>query len=195
MEVVTRWASLSVSETAELFFFFFTQPSLRFTKNGPKQRKHPVIQYAWMKKSCWCQRSVDRLDQDDRRATVAQIITWSNQDVQKTKVYLNMSNLEADGLQQQKKTPGASPSAKNRKLTQTHQNWTIRNLKTTAWSDDVCKPKRWRYLIISDYQQLLKYSDQFDWYKQPQPHSKSYHIYMPKCIELLPFYWLISYLR
>ncbi|KAF7645475.1 hypothetical protein LDENG_00204030 [Lucifuga dentata] len=50
------------------------------------------------------------------------------------------SNLEADGLQQQKTTPGATLSAKNRKLrlqfTRAHQNWTIEDWKNIGWSDE-----------------------------------------------------------
>ncbi len=52
----------------------------------------------------------------------------------------NMSNPEADGLQQQKTTPVPLLSAKNRKrrlkFTQAHQNWTIEDWKHVAWSDE-----------------------------------------------------------
>ncbi len=48
--------------------------------------------------------------------------------------------MAADGLQQQKTTPGAAPrSAKNRtqriQFTQAHQNWTIEDWKNVVWSD------------------------------------------------------------
>ncbi len=49
-------------------------------------------------------------------------------------------NPEADGLQQQKTTPGAALSAKNRKrriqFAQAHQNWTIEDWKNFVWSDE-----------------------------------------------------------
>ncbi len=45
-----------------------------------------------------------RLVKDDRKATVTQITTRYNQGMQNT-----ISNPEADGLQQQKTTPGAAP--------------------------------------------------------------------------------------
>ncbi len=44
-----------------------------------------------------------RLVRDDRKVTVTQITTHYNQGMQ------NTSNPEADGLQQQKTTPGAAP--------------------------------------------------------------------------------------
>ncbi len=51
-----------------------------------------------------------------------------------------MSNPEADGLQKQKTTPVPLLSDKNRKLrlqfAQAHQNWTIEDWKTVAWSDE-----------------------------------------------------------
>ncbi len=51
-----------------------------------------------------------------------------------------MSNPEADVLQQQKTTPGAALSAKNRKrrlqFTQAHQNWTTEDWKNVARSDE-----------------------------------------------------------
>ncbi len=56
-----------------------------------------------------------RLVRDDRKATVTQITTRYNQGMQNTISKHNTSNPEADGLQQQKTTPGAALSAKNRK--------------------------------------------------------------------------------
>ncbi len=53
---------------------------------------------------------MSRLVRDDRKATVTQIITRYNQGIQNTiSEQHNMSNPEADGLQQQKTTPGADP--------------------------------------------------------------------------------------
>ncbi len=49
-----------------------------------------------------------RLVRDDRKATVTQIITRYHQGMQNT-ISERTTNPEADGLQQQKTTPGAAP--------------------------------------------------------------------------------------
>ncbi len=49
--------------------------------------KRENIQWAavvWMKMPCWCQRRMGRLVRDDRKATVTQITTRYNQDLQNT---------------------------------------------------------------------------------------------------------------
>ncbi len=67
-----------------------------------------------------------RLVRDDRKATVTQITTRYNQGMQNTiSECTTHSNPEADGLQQQKTTPGAAPV-----------NWTIEDWKNVAWSDE-----------------------------------------------------------
>ncbi len=92
-----------------IYWDFHAQPSLGFTENGLKKRKYPVSRG---------QRRMGRLVRDYRKATVTQITTRYNQGMQNTisemynHVIYNMSNPEADGLQQQKTTPhhtGASP--------------------------------------------------------------------------------------
>ncbi len=50
-----------------------------------------------------------RLVRDDRKATVTQITTRYNQGMQNASLNAQQSNPEADGLQQQKTTPGAAP--------------------------------------------------------------------------------------
>ncbi len=51
-----------------------------------------------------------KLVRDDRKATVTQITTLYNPGMQNTiSERNNTSNPEADGLQQQKTTPGAAP--------------------------------------------------------------------------------------
>ncbi len=49
-----------------------------------------------------------RLVRDDRKASIVQITTRYNQGMQNT-IFHNTLNPEADGLQQQKTTPGATP--------------------------------------------------------------------------------------
>ncbi len=75
----------------------------------------------------------------------------------------------------------------------------------------LCKPWRWLCVKIPVDQQFFKYSDQPIWHQQSfhvQSHlntlsspfwcsvwtsaSRLHHIWMPKCIELLPCDWLIS---
>ncbi len=57
---------------------------------------------------CWCQKWMGRLVRDDRKATFTQITTRYNQGLQTTisERTAHCSNPEADGLQQQKTTPG-----------------------------------------------------------------------------------------
>ncbi len=53
---------------------------------------------------------MDRLVRDDRKTTVTQITTRYNQGMQNTiSERTTHRNPEADGLQQQKTTPGAAP--------------------------------------------------------------------------------------
>ncbi len=93
-----------------IYWDFHAQPSLGFTENGTKKRKYPVSS------SCVdeClvdvrgQRRMGRLVRNDRKATVTQIITSHNQGMQNNISEHNL-NPEADGLQQQKTTPGAAP--------------------------------------------------------------------------------------
>ncbi len=48
------------------------------------------------------------------------------------------SEPEADGLQQQKTTPGVAPKNRKRRLqfAQAHQNWRVEDWKNVAWSDE-----------------------------------------------------------
>ncbi len=106
-------------------------------------RKRENIQWAavvWMKMSCWCQRRMDRLVRDDRKATVTQITSLQPTYAEYHLWTHNTSNPEADGLQQQKTTPVPLRSDKNStrriQFTQTHQNWTIEDWKNVPWSDE-----------------------------------------------------------
>lgn len=47
----------------------------------------------------------------------------------------NMSSLEADGLQEQKTTPGIDSVSKGEEFTQAHQSWTIEDWKSVAGSN------------------------------------------------------------
>ncbi len=108
MVVGARRASLSISKTADLLWF-----SRRFTENGLKKRKYP------MSGSCVDENALlmsevrgeweDSLEMIEK-ATVTQIITRLQPRYAAYHLWThNMLNTEADGLQQQKTTPGDTP--------------------------------------------------------------------------------------
>ncbi len=106
--------------------------------------KRENIQWAsvvWMKMPCWCQRRMDRLVRDDRKATVTQITIRYNQGVQNT-VSERKTPRTLKQMGSSSRRPHRVPlrSVKNRtrriQFTQTHQNWTIEDCKNVAWSDE-----------------------------------------------------------
>ncbi len=101
-------------------------------------RKRENIQWAavvWTKRPCWCQRRKGRLVRDDRKATVTQIITRYNQDMQNT-ISERTTRRTLKQMGSSSRRPHRVPllSAKIRKqrlqFTQDHQNWTIEDWKT-----------------------------------------------------------------
>ncbi len=101
-------------------------------------QKRENIQWAavvWMKMPCWCQRRMDRLVRDDRKATVTQITTRYNQCMQNT-ISERTTRRTLKQMRYSSRRPHRVPllSAKNRKrrlqFTQAHQNWTIEDWKT-----------------------------------------------------------------
>ncbi len=107
-------------------------------------RKIANIQWAavvWTKISCWCQRRMDRLVRDYRKAKVTQITTRYNQGMQNTiSEHTTRRTLKQMGYSSRRPHRVPLLSAKNRKrrlqFTQTHQNWTIEDWKNVAWSDE-----------------------------------------------------------
>ncbi len=95
-------------------------------------RKRENIQWAavvWMKMPCWCQRRMGRLVRDDRKATVTQITTRYNQDIQNTiSEHTTRRTLKQMGFSSRRPHRVPLLSDKNGKrriqFTQTHQNWT-----------------------------------------------------------------------
>ncbi len=107
-------------------------------------RKREHIQWTavvWMKMPCWCQRRMDRLLRDDRKATVSQITTRYNQGMQNTiSEHTTRRTLKQMGSSSRRPHRVPLLSDKNRKqriqFTQVHQNWTIEDCKNVAWSDE-----------------------------------------------------------
>ncbi len=94
-----------------------------------------------MKKKSWGQRRMGRLVRDDRKATVTQIITRYNQDIQNTiSQHTTRRTLKQMGYNSRRSHQVPLLSAKNRKrrlqFTQVHQNWTIEDWKNVAWFDE-----------------------------------------------------------
>ncbi len=108
--VGARRSGLSISETADLLWFSHTIVSRVYREWLEKEKISSERQLCEWK--CLVdvrgQRRMGRLVRDDRKATVTQITTRYNQDMQNT-IFHNTLNPEADGLQHQKTTPGAAP--------------------------------------------------------------------------------------
>ncbi len=106
--------------------------------------KRENIQWAavvWMKMSCWCQRRMGRLVRDDRKATVTQITTRYNQDLQNT-ISEHTTRRTLKQMDSSSRRPHRVPirsdknSTRRLQFTQDHQNWTIEDWKNVAWSDE-----------------------------------------------------------
>ncbi len=87
------------------------------------------------------QRRMGRLIRDDRKATVTQITTRYNQGMQNTiSERTTHRTLKQMGYSSRRPHRVLLLSAKNRKrrlqFTQDHQNWTIKDCKNVAWSDE-----------------------------------------------------------
>ncbi len=110
MVVGARRAGLSISKTADVLRFSSTTISSVYREWSEKEKISSERQLCARK--CLLdvrgQRRMGRLVRDDRKATVTQITTRYNQDIQNTiSERTTCWTLKADGLQQQKTTPGA----------------------------------------------------------------------------------------
>ncbi len=139
MVVGARLAGLSISQTADLLEFSHTTIYRVYREWSEKEKISSEIS---MKMPCWCQRRMDRLVRDDRKATVTQKKnTRYNQGLQNT-ISERTTRRTLKQMGYSSRRPHRVPflSAKNRKrrlqFTQAHQNWTIEDCKNVAWSDE-----------------------------------------------------------
>ncbi len=140
MVVGARQAGLSISKLL-IYWDFHAQPSLGFTENGLKRENIQWAAVVWTKMPCWCLRRMGRLVRDDRKATVTQITTRYNQDMQNTiSEHTTLRTLKQMGYSSRRPHRVPLLSAKNRKrrlqFTQAPPNGIIEDWKNVAWSDE-----------------------------------------------------------
>ncbi len=143
MVVGVRRAGLSISKTADLLGLSRTTISRIYREWSKKEKISSERQLCGRK--CLVdvrgQRRMDRLVRDDRKATVTQITTRYNQDMQNT-ISEHTTRRTLKQMDSSSRRPHRVPllSAKNRtrriQFTQNHQNWTIEDLKNVAWCDE-----------------------------------------------------------
>ncbi len=120
------------------YWDYHAQPSLWFTENALEKQK---ISSEWQLCGWRClvdvrgQRRIGRLVKDDRKATITQITTRYNQDMQNTiPERTTRQTLKQMGYSSTRLDLVPLLSAKNRKrrlqFAQDHQNWTIEDWKT-----------------------------------------------------------------
>ncbi len=143
MVVGARRAYLSISKTADLLGFSHTTISRVYRELSEKDKISSERQLCGRK--CLVdirgQRIIGRLVRDDRKATVTQITTRYNQGMQDTiSECTTRRTLKQMGYSSRRPHWVPLLSAKNRKrrlqFTQAHQNWTIKDWKNVAWSDE-----------------------------------------------------------
>ncbi len=143
MVVGARRAGLSISETADLLGFSCATISRIYREWSEKEKISSEPHFSGRK--CFVdtrgQRRMTRLVRDDGKATVTQITTCYSQGMQRTiseRTTRRTSKQTGDSSRRPHRVPLLS--AENRKLrlqfTRAHQNWTIKDWKNVAWSDE-----------------------------------------------------------
>ncbi len=125
-----------------IYWDFHAQPSLVFTENEKEKISSERQLCGW---KCLVdvrgQRRMDRLVRDDRKATVTQINTRYNQDLQNIiSEHTTRRTLKQMSSSSRRPHRVLLLSDKNRtrriQFAQDHQNWTIEDWKNVAWSDE-----------------------------------------------------------
>ncbi len=125
--------------------FSCTTISRVYRKWSEKEKISSERQLCWRKclVDVRVQRRMSRLVRDDRKATVTQITTRYNQDMQNIiSERTTRRTLKQMGYSSRRPHRVLLLSAKNRKrriqFTQACENWTIEDCKNVAWSDESC---------------------------------------------------------
>ncbi len=143
MVVGARRAYLSISKTADLLGFSHTTISRVYRELSEKDQISSERQLC--ERKCLVdirgQRIIGRLVRDERKATVTQITTRYIQGMQDTiSECTTRRTLKQMGYSSRRPDRVPLLSAKNRKrrlqFAQAHQNWTIKDWKNVAWSDE-----------------------------------------------------------
>ncbi len=137
--VGARRAGLSISKTADLLGFSHTIISMVYRELSEKEKISSERQL-WGRKCLFDvrgQRRMGRLVRDKRKATVTQITTCYNQDMQNTISECTTHRTQKQmGYSSRRSHRVPLLSAKNSKrriqFTQAHQNWTIEDWKNVA---------------------------------------------------------------
>ncbi len=143
MVVGARQAGLSISKTADQLGLSRTTISRVYREWSEKKKISSERQLC--ERKCLVdvrgQRRMDRLVRDDRKATVTQITTRYNQDLQNTiSEHTTRRTLKHMGSSSRRphRVPLLSDKNRTRRIqfTQTHQNCTTEDWKNVAWSDE-----------------------------------------------------------
>ncbi len=144
MVVGARRTGLSISQTADLLGFSHTTISSVYREWSEKEKissERLSCGRTLLMSEVRGQRRMDRLVRDDRKATVTQITTRYNQDLQNT-ISEHTTRRTLKQMCSSSRRPHRVPllsdknSTRRIQFTQDHQNWTTEDWKNVVWSDE-----------------------------------------------------------